>query len=394
MSNSFVFSSGSVTEGHPDKLCDQISDALVDGFLRDDRRARVVAECAVARGILFLSLNVCADTEADPAGIARAVLNRVGYTRGPFRAQDCSIMTSLQQDPSPEPATGEDTMDDGALATIVADHQVTVFGFACRQTPDLMPLPICLAHDLAKQLAEARRTGWSDLAPDGQTQVAVEYRGRRPIRIHSVAIVAATWEDACLDRRTLEEGIRSEVLAPVFARDHLGPDQHTTISVNPQGLFHNGGPERHAGLTGRKTAIDTYGEFARHSGSALSGKDPARIERVAAYGARFAAKNVVAAGLADECEVALSYTVGQAEPIGMSVSTFGTARLTEEEISRRLGRFVDFRPGPMLRLFGLRNLPSEANGPFYERLAAYGHMGRNDMSLPWERTVDAARLRE
>jgi S-adenosylmethionine synthetase len=285
-------------------------------------------------------------------------------------------------------------MDDDALAGLVADHQVTVFGFACRQTPELMPLPISLAHALVKELAEVRRSALSEIAPDGQAQVAVEYRGRRPVRIQSVTVVAATWEDTNLNVRTLEEGIRSEVVIPVFARAWLGPDPRTAVSINPQGLYRIGGPQRHAGLTGRKTAMDTYGEFARHSGSALSGKDPGRIERVAAYGARFAAKNVVAAELAEECEVALSYALGQAEPIGMSVSTFGSGRVSEDEIAQRLRRFVDFRPGPMIRTFGLRALPREANGPFYERLAAYGQMGRNDMALPWERTDEAARLAE
>lgn len=384
MSQSFVFSSGSVTEGHPDKLCDQISDAIVDAFLATDPQAQVVAECALAKSILFIALDFRACAAVDPAAIARSVIERVGYTRGAFRARDCVITTSVR-------GREEETAPDTDSATLVATHPVTVFGYACRQTAALMPLPIALAHDLARQLAAARRTALPYLAPDGQTQVAVEYRDRRPVCLHTLMIATATWENVPLAR--LEADLRAHVIAPVFAQQAIVPDAATAVYVNPGGPVLTGGPDRHAGLTGRKTAIDTYGEYARHSGSALSGKDPGRIERAAAYAARLAAKAVVAADLADECEITLSYTIGRADPVSLIVSTFGTARLAEEEIARRLQREMDFRLGAMLADLGLRHLPAQAeDGRFFERLAAYGQVGRQDLSLPWERTDLAPRL--
>ncbi len=392
MGNSFVFSSGSVTEGHPDKLCDQISDALIDAYLTGDPASRVVAECVLAKGILFIALDFHSAARVDAADVARAVIARAGYTRGPFQARDCVIMTSLREHDHTPPRREETEMDELEIASVLADHPVTVFGYACRQSAELMPLPISLAHALARRLAAVRRGELPYLSPDGQAQVAVEYCNRRPQRIHSVMVDAATWDDTNISLRDLTVEVRRHVIDAVFESEPLAPDAQTMIWVNPRGLV-GGGPQWHAGLTGRKTAIDTYGEFARHSGSALSGKDPGRIERVAAYGARWAAKTVVAAGLAEDCEVVLSYTIGRAEPVGVILSTFGSGHVAEDEIVRRLHEKFDFRPAAMVAALALKHQPARAKGRFYERLAAYGHVGRRDLVLPWEATDLAAALR-
>lgn len=393
MSERFIFTSGSVTEGHPDKLCDQISDALVDGFLFADPYAGVNAECTVAKGILFVALRFNSSAAIEVAEIARRVIERVGYTEGSFQARDCNIMTSVLETADDHPRREEKELSDRAIARIPAEHQVTVFGFACEQSPALMPLPIWLAHKLAQSLAKVRQGGEiACLAPDGQVQVAVEYQGRRPRRIHAINLVTATWDGPDVAAAELESSIRRQVIDPVFADEKIAPDRKTDILVNPSGPYLTGGPERHAGLTGRKTAIDTYGDYARHGGAALSGKDPSRIDRTGAYAARYAAKNVVAAGLAEECEVALSYAIGRADPVSLHVETFGTNRIPNKEIAGRLKDFFDFRPAAIVAQFDLRHLPALSNGPFYERLAAYGQVGRDDMPLPWERTDRAEDL--
>ena len=394
MKGPFVFTSESVTEGHPDKLCDQISDAFVDRILRRDPYARVVAECAVATSIVFIAARFDAGVSIDFPNVTREVIDQVGYTGPQFNGKTCSIVTSLRE-MAPDGARhfDERSMSDAEVGRVVARNQVTVFGYACTQTPAFMPLPIWLAHKLARRLTSVRLQNVVPyLAPDGWTQVGVEYRERMPSRIHSVTLIAATKTKeptlAALRRDLIES-----VVEPVFADEPLRPDGLTRIFVNSDGLFLGGGPSVHSGLTGRKNAIDTYGEYSRHSGAALSGKDPSRIDRSGAYAARYAAKNVVAAGLAEECEVLLSYSVGLAEPVSIQVQTFGTGTVSDDDITDRLERHFDFRPAGILRQFNLRYLPSIVKGGFYRKLAAYGHVGRMDIGLPWEVTDKASLLK-
>lgn len=393
MQSSFVFISESVTEGHPDKLCDQISDAIVGRALRQDRLARVVAEAAVSTSIVFLSVKTRGRIGIDVAETARDVIRRVGYEGGTFDARNCTVMTSVDElGPSVRAAVDEHALGEGDLDPLGAEDPTTTVGFACTHTPAFMPMPIWLAHKLARCLSVARRSGdleW--LTPDGKALVGVEFRERRPARIHSVTLVASQRraERPSLDR--LRDELRERVVIPAFADEELRPDASTVVSINPEGPFVKSGPGHHAGLTGRKNVVDTYGLFARHSGSALSGKDPSRIDRVGAYAARHAAKNVVAAGLAEQCEVALSYALGAARPVSIQVETFGTSRVPEDEIARRIERAIDLRVAGIVRRFELRDLPKRDEDGFYVKLASFGHVGRPDLELPWERldAVDA-----
>jgi S-adenosylmethionine synthetase len=393
MQSDFMFTSESVTEGHPDKLCDQISDAVVGHFLRQDITARVAAECAISTGVVFLSVKYRSPAKVNVGDVARDVIAQAGYTPDVFDAQNCAVMSSLQQ----LPANGAIVLDerklsgDGELDRLVAQDQATLFGFACNHTPALMPLPIWLAHRLARALDAARKDGLSYLTPDGKTQVGVEFRDRRPARIHSVTIIASQRAHEP-DRARLERDLRDTVIESAFADEPLKPDARTRIAINPEGPIVPGGPVHHAGLTGRKTGVDTYGEFSRQSGAALSGKDPSRIDRVGAYAARHAARSVVAAGLAEQCEIALSYSVGLAAPVSVQVETYGTGRLSDDELCVRVTRQLDFRVGAIVRRLKLRELVEQHTG-FYRRLAVYGHFGRDDLDLPWERSdaLDALR---
>ncbi len=392
MKKSFVFTSESVTEGHPDKLCDQISDAFVDHILSQDPLARVVAECAVATSIVFIAARFDTPVSIDFPHVARETIRRVGYTDSQFNEKTCSIVTSLQEMAPDESARfDEKELTDEEIGKVAARNQVTLFGYACTQTPAFMPLPIWLAHKLARRLTSVRfQKLLPYLSPDGWTQVGIEYKDREPSRIQSLTLIASTLSrETTLDQ--LRRDIMETVIEPVFLEEVLRPDGRTIININPEGLMFGGGPSLHSGLTGRKNAIDTYGEYSRHSGSALSGKDPLRIDRSGAYAARHAAKNVVAAGLARECEVLLSYSIGQAEPVSVQVQTFGTGTITDDEIIDRLERHFDFRPAAILRQFNLRHLPALVKGGFYRRLAAYGQVGRMDIGLPWEVT-DKVRL--
>ena len=387
MARDFVFASESVTAGHPDKLCDQISDAIVDRFLMEDPRSRVVAESAVSTSILFLSVRQASRAKFDVAEVARGVIAEAGYdTNGEFDARDCTIMTSMQELPRSH-LYSEDlaSMSDADLDRVVPDHHVTAFGYACDHTSVYMPLPVVLAHRLARRLSELRGApGHEWLMPDGMTQVGVEFRDRRPARLHSLTVVASQRMPEHPSPTELRNALVDSLLNPVIRECELDCDPQTRIFVNPEGPVIVGGPALHAGLTGRKTAMDTYGEYARHSGAALSGKDPLRIDRVGTYAARYAAKNIVAAGLAQECEVQLSYSIGQAQPVSVQVQTFGTARLDEESIAERLRCAMDLRLGGIVRRFDLQSLPGRHGGVFYRRLAAYGQVGRADMELPWE----------
>jgi S-adenosylmethionine synthetase len=394
MKSQFIFTSESVTDGHPDKLCDQISDAIVDEFLRQDPLARIVSECAVARGVIFIAARFAATAAVDIPEVARSLVRQAGYEDADFNAHSCSVLTQLSESHIDE-TTRRDERDlsDEELDLFVAKDQVTVFGYACRQTAAYMPLPIWLAHKLARRLSAVRLQNiLACLGPDGKTQVGIEYANRIPRRIHSITLVTSQREGQALEPAKLKDALYEEVLEPVFRDESLRPDRDTKLFVNPDGAY-LGGPSYHAGLTGRKTAVDSYGEFSRHSGAALSGKDPLRIDRIGAYAARHVAKNVIAAELADECEIQLSYTIGLPEPVSVNVETFGTGRIGDDEIATRIERVFDLRPGAIMRDLRLRRLPAEVKQGFYRRLAVYGHVGRMDMGLPWETTGDAGALR-
>jgi len=393
MSHDFVFTSESVTEGHPDKLCDQISDAIVDHYLTLDPGARIVTECAVARGVTFIAARFASSAQVDIPALARQVIQQVGYTEGEFNARDCSILTSLVEMPATARIVQDESiLRDEDLEALVARNQVTAFGFACRQTPVLMPLPIWLAHRLARRLSKVRASRTLPyLTPDGTVQIGIEYRDRRPRRVHSITLTVSQHEPNVPKPNVLRTELIEHVIRPVFREETLGLDEHTRLFVNPNGVRVGGGPATHSGMTGRKTANDTYGGYARHSESALSGKDPLRVDRIAAYMARFAAKNVVAAGLAEECEVQLSYAIGLAHPVSIHVETFGTGQIDEAELGRRLEANFDFRIGGIIRFFQLRQLSGK--GAFYQHLATYGQVGRTDLELPWEKTGTADGLR-
>lgn len=398
MKKDFMFTSESVTEGHPDKLCDIISDAIVDHVLQKDPYANIIAECAVSTAIVFIAARFATSARVDYANVARQVISQVDYDERAFNAKTCSVITSLTEvSPDGRPLVDERTLSEEAIERILARNQVTVFGFACNQTAAFMPLPIWLAHRLARKLVAVRLQKTLDyLAPDGKTQVGIEYCDGRPSRVHSITIIASQKRTAAKggpDAKRLEDDIRETVLNPVFQDEEIKPDAHTRIFVNPDGPFIGGGPAIHSGLTGRKNAIDTYGEYARLSGAALSGKDPSRIDRIGAYAARYAAKNVVAAGLATSCEVQLSYSIGFSRPVSIQVETFGTGKVSDERIADIIENNFDFRPAGIIRHFNLRYLPLEIKGGFYRKLAAYGHVGRMDIGLPWELTDKAHLLK-
>jgi S-adenosylmethionine synthetase len=395
MKAEYVFTSESVTCGHPDKLCDQISDAIVGRLLRRDRTAKVVAECATSAGIVFVSLRFLSEASVDISTVARSVIRRVGYDHEQFNPRTCAIMTSvIGYPPNARAPEDEGKLSDEDFDRLPVTDQATVFGFACKHTDQFMPLPVSLANRLARELDHARESGdLPFLSPDGKVQVAVEFAERVPVRIHGISIVAG---QLALDKPTekqLEDALRERVINRVFADEKVKPDAKTRIAINPEGPLLYGGPHAHAGLTGRKSGADMYGEFARQSNASLSGKDPSRIDRVAVYAARHAAKNVVAAGLADECEVQLSYSIGLAAPVSVQVETFGTAKRDVEEIAKRVRRSFDFRLGAIVRDYRLRDLPAQSDDGFFVKLAAYGHLGRPELELPWESLDRVGQLR-
>jgi len=399
MKKDFIFTSESVTEGHPDKLCDQISDAIVDHFLKRDPYSRVICECAVSTAILFIAARFASNASVDFTNIARQVIGQIGYEANAFNAQTCSILTSLINKPLDQRyRIDERQLDDGAIEEVAARNQVTVFGFACNQTPSFMPLPIWLAHKLARRLMSVRfQKILPYLSPDGKTQVSIEYRGGKPYRVHSITVIASQDKTEVKGGPSLSgltDDIIGSVIEPAFQDEEIKPDASTLTFVNPEGPFIVGGPSVHSGLTGKKTAVDTYGEYSRQSGAALSGKDPLRIDRIGAYAARYAAKNVVAAGLADECEVQVSYTIGLSRPVSIQVETFRTSRIPDDEIAKLVETLFEFRPAGIIKQFNLRFLPAILKGGFYRKLAAYGHVGRMDIGLPWEVTDKAQALKE
>ncbi|MGH7904849.1 MAG: methionine adenosyltransferase [Candidatus Dormibacteraceae bacterium] len=392
-SPSFLLTSESVTEGHPDKVCDQVSDAVLDGLLAEDADARVACEAAITKELLFVIGEVTTTAYLDLQRIIRDTVAGIGYTdeESGFDTDHAQISVYLKEqspeisravDHSLEERTGE--LEDDPFELQGAGDQGMMIGFACQETPELMPLTISLAHRLCRRLAEVRKSGALPfLRPDGKSQVTVEYEMGRPRRISAVVISAQ--HAASVTNGQIESGIRELVVDPVLPVDLI--DSRTRIMVNPSGRFERGGPGADAGLTGRKIIVDTYGGVARHGGGAFSGKDPSKVDRSAAYAARWVAKNLVAAGLVERCEVQLSYAIGRARPTSIAVEDFGTAVVPEQELAELVRRHFDLRPAAIIAHLGLRR-------PLYQPTAAYGHFGRDDLQVPWESTERAAGLRQ
>ena len=393
MTNRRLFTSESVTEGHPDKICDQISDAILDAILAADPNARVACETTVTTGLVLVSGEITTSTYVDMKGIIRDTVAEIGYTRGKygFDAENLAVLVAVGEQ-SPDIAQGVDqalearegSMTDEELEAIGAGDQGLMFGYACNETPELMPMPISLAHKLSRRLAEVRKNGTLDyLRPDGKTQVTVEYdENNNPVRVDTIVISTQHDEEATLEQ--IQADMKEHVIAAVVPAELL--DAETKYFINPTGRFVIGGPKGDAGLTGRKIIVDTYGGYARHGGGAFSGKDATKVDRSAAYAARYVAKNIVAAGLADRAEVQLAYAIGVAQPVSIAVDTFGTGKVDSEQIVKWIREEFDLRPAGIIKMLDLRR-------PIYKQTAAYGHFGRTDLNVPWEATDKAEVLK-
>ncbi|WP_029331217.1 methionine adenosyltransferase [Exiguobacterium oxidotolerans] len=392
--NRRLFTSESVTEGHPDKICDQISDSILDAILAADPNARVAAETSVTTGLVLVAGEITTSTYVDIPKVVRETIREIGYTRAKygFDADTCAVLTSIDEQ-SADIALGVDqalearegSMSDEEIDAIGAGDQGLMFGYATKETPELMPLPISLSHKLARRLAEVRKTGQLDyLRPDGKTQVTVEYNeNNEPVRVDTIVISTQHAEEVTLEQ--IQADLKEHVIVPVIPSEYI--DAETKFFINPTGRFVIGGPQGDAGLTGRKIIVDTYGGYARHGGGAFSGKDPTKVDRSAAYAARYVAKNLVAAGLADKAEVQLAYAIGVAHPVSIAVDTFGTGKLPEAQLVELVAENFDLRPAGIINMLDLRR-------PIYRQTAAYGHFGRTDIELPWEQTDKAAILEE
>jgi len=401
LSRRYLFTSESVTEGHPDKICDQISDTIIDALLAEDPNSRVAAEVVVNTGLVLITGEITTKAHVNYVNLARKKIAEIGYTDADngFSANSASILIALDEQ-SADIAQGVNTAQEARTEDseelfdkIGAGDQGIMFGFACNETPELMPLPISLAHRIARRLAGVRKAGILPyLRPDGKTQVTIVYEDGKPVGIDTILI--STQHTATIGDITDDAGVQAkikadlwtEVVEPIFGDIAIKPSQETKFLVNPTGKFVIGGPQGDSGLTGRKIIVDTYGGYSRHGGGAFSGKDPTKVDRSAAYAARYAAKNIVAAGLAEKCEVQLSYAIGVARPVSIFVDTFGTGKVDDEILLDLVKDNFELRPAGIIHVFNLRNLPSERGGRFYQDVAAYGHLGRTDLDLPWERT--------
>lgn len=409
MSRRYLFTSESVTEGHPDKICDQISDTILDALLTQDPKSRVAAEVVVNTGLILVTGEITTKAQVNYIDLARKKIAEIGYTDADngFSAHSCSVLIALDEQ-SPDIAQGVDQahesrerLSEEELDAIGAGDQGLMFGFACNETPELMPLPISLAHRISRQLMLARKTGQLPyLRPDGKTQVTVIYEDGRPVGIDTILVstqhtpaIGDITDDVAIQAK-IKADLWPTVVLPVFEQMTIKPDANTRFLVNPTGKFVIGGPQGDAGLTGRKIIIDTYGGYSRHGGGAFSGKDPTKVDRSAAYACRYIAKNIVAAGLAEKCEVQISYAIGVARPVSLMIETFGTGTVDEDKLLDVVKQNFELRPAGIIQAFDLQNLPAQRGGRFFQDVAAYGHVGREDLDLPWEKTDKASLLKE